>query len=233
MKVPNVAAVPRELKRWVLGAVVLGASVAGTSQAGAQTVSAPTDIATPGKLLVEKIENEWLLSPDVRAAELGGRTGTLAGGYVGRITDRTLVFGGGGYWLTNRAADFKLAYGGGVVEWLARSDRKIGFGVRTLIGAGSATLPRTLGEIVNLDANADRRSRGARFGVRTADPATRIAVRDEFFILEPQLSLLWNMTNRYRVSFGLGYRAIGLAPWLGDQLQGASGSVSIQIGGGS
>jgi len=30
----------------------------------------------------------------VKVADLDGRTGTLAGGYVGRITDRTLVGGG-------------------------------------------------------------------------------------------------------------------------------------------
>ena len=31
--------------------------------------------------------------------------------------------------------------------------------------------------------------------------------------------------------FGLGYRAVGNAPLLGDQLDGVSGSISYQIGG--
>ena len=212
--------------------IVLAALVLTVSAAGAQTVTPPVALATPGPLLVEKIENGWLLSPDVRVTDLDGRTGTLAGGYVGHITDRTLTFGGGGYWLTNRDDDFKVAYGGAVVEWLARSDRKIGFGVRTLVGGGSATLPRTLGEIVRGD-DGNRSPRNVRFGGRAFDPATRVAVRDDFFVVEPQVNLLWNMTRRYRVSFGAGYRAIGLAPLLGDALKGVSGSVALQVGGGS
>ncbi len=200
------------------------------SSAEAQTT--PVDPQAPAKLLVEKIESNWLLAPDVRGADFDGRAGTLAGGYVGRVTDRTLVFGAGGYWLTNRDDDFKVAYGGAVVEWLARSDRKVGFGVRTLVGGGSATLPRTLGDIVRIDADR-RNGRNARFGGRTVDPAARIAVRDDFLVIEPQVNLLWNLTRRHRVSFGVGYRAVGSAPLLGDQLKGVSGSVALQLGGGS
>lgn len=200
------------------------------SSAEAQT--AQVDPQPPAKLLVEKIENGWLVAPEVRGADFDGRAGTLAGGYVGRVTDRTLVFGAGGYWLTNRDDDFKVAYGGAVVEWLARRDRKIGFGVRTLVGGGSATLPRTLGDIVRIDADR-RNGRNARFGRRTADPAARIAVRDDFLVIEPQVNLLWNLTRRHRVSFGVGYRAVGSAPLLGNQLKGVSGSVALQLGGGS
>lgn len=210
--------------------LVMGAMVLGASGASAQTTH--VDPQAPAKLLVEKIESHWLIAPDVRGADFDGRAGTLAGGYVGRVTDRTLVFGAGGYWLTNRDDDFKVAYGGAVVEWLARSDRKIGFGVRTLVGGGSATLPRTLGDIVRIDADR-RNGRNARFGGRTVDPDARIAVRDDFLVIEPQVNLLWNLTRRHRVSFGVGYRAVGSAPLLGDQLKGVSGSVALQLGGGS
>ncbi len=200
------------------------------SSANAQTTPDPQ---APAKLLVEKIENGWLVAPDVRGADLDGRAGTLAGGYVGRVTDRTFVFGAGGYWLANRDDDFKMAYGGAVVEWLARSDRKIGFGVRTLVGGGSATLPRTLGDVARMDVDRGRAGRTARFGGRGLDPNARVAVRDDFLVIEPQVNLLWNLTRRHRVSFGVGYRAVGSAPLLGDQLNGVSGSVALQIGGGS
>ncbi|HQZ38130.1 MAG TPA: hypothetical protein PLH72_03730 [Vicinamibacterales bacterium] len=199
--------------------------------ARAQSAQTPTDQPAPTPLVVEKIDTTWLFVPDARVADLDGRTGSLAGGYIGRITDRTFVVGAGGYWLTNRDDDFKLAYGGAVIEWLARSNHKIGFGVRALIGGGSATLPRTLGDIVNIDRRDFRVERPVRFG-RGLDPGPRIAVRDDFFIAEPQLNLLLNLSRRYRVSFGVGYRAIGAAPALGDQLQGVSGSVALQIGGG-
>jgi len=211
--------------------LVVGAMVLGASGASAQT--APVAPATPAKLLVEKIENGWLVAPDVRGADFDGRAGTLAGGYVGHITDRTFVFGAGGYWLTNRDDDFKVAYGGAVAEWLARSDHTIGFGVRALVGGGTATLPYALSDVVNVTGGRERNGRTARFGGGPLAPNARIAVRDDFLVIEPQVNLLWNLTRRHRVSFGVGYRAVGSAPLLGDQLKGLSGSVALQLGGGS
>lgn len=202
-----------------------------SSAASAQTPPAPADIAPPSQLIVEKIENGWLVAPDVRVTDLDGRTGTLAGGYVGRITDRALTFGGGGYWLTNRDDQFKMAYGGAVVQWMAHADRTVGFGLRALVGGGSATMPRPLGEVVNLDALNRHRPRQLRFG--QIDPNTPVAVNDDFLVFEPQADVLWNLSPRYRINFGVGYRLVGWAPYLGDQLRGVSGSIALQVGGGS
>ena len=171
-----------------------------------------------------------MFAPDVRAADIDGRAAALAGGYAGRIIDNVLIVGGGGYWLTNRDDDFKMGYGGGVVEWLIRSDRKIGFGVRTLVGGGSATLPRTVAELYG-DHLIRASTRGSRSAIRGIDPTATIPVSDDFFIAEPQLNVLWNLSRRYRISFGVGYRAVAWAPLLGDDLNGPSGSVSIQFGG--
>jgi hypothetical protein len=75
-------------------------------------------------------------------------------------------------------------------------------------------------------------TRNVRFGSRrTVDGHTRFAARDDFFIAEPQADVLWNVTRRYRLSLGVGYRLIGAAPILGDTLEGLSGSISLQIGG--
>jgi hypothetical protein len=215
---------------------VLAALLTIAVSASAQTTPAPAGITAPSQLIVEKIENGWLFAPDVRVTDLDGRTGTLAGGYVGRITDRTLTFGGGGYWLTNRDDNFKMAYGGAVVQWMARADRTIGFGMRALVGGGSATMPRALGDLVNVDDLNRHNSRNLRFGGRPVsafDPTQQVAVNDDFFVVEPQLDVLWNLTPRYRINFGVGYRVVGWAPHLGDQLRGVSGSVALQVGGGS
>jgi len=116
------------MRRLTMMMVAIAALMASSARAQTQTPApaAAPDPTAPARLLVEKIENGWLVAPDVRGADFDGRAGTLAGGYVGRVTDRTFVFGAGGYWLTNREDDFKVAYGGAVVEWLARSDRKVG-----------------------------------------------------------------------------------------------------------
>lgn len=200
----------------------------------ANSAGAQQPAPSPGPLVVEKIHNGWLFAPDVRATDLDSETGALAGGYIGRITDNAWVIGAGGYFLTNRDDDFKLAYGGPVVEWIVRAERRIGFGVRALVGAGSATLPVPVTELIDerILATPSRRSSSRRGGsLQIFDPATTVAVRDDFFVAEPQLNMMWNITRGQRLVFGLGYRAVGSASLLGDALDGVSGSVAYQIGG--
>ena len=207
---------------FILGSLLLFAANAFAQQ--------PAPSST-GPLVVEQIQGGWLFAPDMRTTDLNGETGALAGGYLGHISDRTWVIGAGGYFLTNRDDDFKMAYGGPVFEWLIRADRKIGFGVRALVGAGTATLPRSLSDFIDprLLTAADRR--GSHSSFRQYDPAATIAVRDDFFVAEPQVNLMWNVSAGQRLVFGLGYRAVGSAPVLGDDLNGLSGSLSFQLGG--
>ncbi len=191
--------------------------------------------AAPGPLVVERIQNGWIFSPDARVTDLDGDTGALAGGYLGRITDNAWVIGAGGYVLTNRDADFKLAYGGPVVEWLVRTDRRVGFGVRAIVGAGSATLPLSIADLVDerILSSAPHIQTGRRTrGLSRLDPSTTVAARDDFFVAEPQLNLLLNLSRGQRIVFGLGYRAVGNAPLLGDALNGLSGGIADQISGG-
>lgn len=202
-------------------AAVLSCATPVTAQQGDQQPPA-------GPLVIEQIRDGWLFAPDMRAADLDGKAGALAGGYAGRLYDNTFVFGGGAYFLTNRDDDFKLAYGGPVVEWLARTNRRIGFGVRTLVGFGTATLPVSVTEIVDerVLASASRRHR-VRFDLW--DPTGTIAIDDGFFIAEPQANVLVNLTRGQRIVFGIGYRATAGAHFIDDQLNGLSGSISYQL----
>ena len=211
----------------VFGALALGA-VSSSAFAQQSAPAAPVAPVAPAQMVVEEIQNGWLFAPDARATDLDGKTGALAGGYLGHITDRTWVIGAGGYFLTNRDDDFKLAYGGPVFEWLIRSDRKIGFGVRTLVGAGTATLPRNVSDFYDPRVLARRDGRTT---LRLPEQDATVAVHDDFFVAEPQLNVMWNISHGQRLVFGLGYRAVGNAELLGDQLNGVSGSVSFQIGG--
>jgi hypothetical protein len=214
----------RRFPQVLFGAVLL----AFATSAFAQQAPAPS----PGPLVVEKIQSGWLVSPDARVTDLDGEPGALAGGYLGRITDRTWVIGAGGYFLTNREDDFKMAYGGPVIEWLIRADRRIGFGVRTLVGAGTATLPRPAADFIDPRRLQSTRSpRTPRSGFQLTDPDPTIAVRDDFFVAEPQVNVMWNVLPGQRLVFGLGYRAVGNAQLLGDQLRGLSAALSYQFGG--
>jgi len=218
---------------WFSALFVLGVAAA----AAAQQPSAPSPAPAASPLVVEKIENGWLFAPDARVADLDGRTGALAGAYGGRVIDKTILVGGGGYWMTNGDRNHEMGYGGAVVEWMPMGDRRIGFGVRSLVGGGMATMPVTYA-IMNSREFPRGMPQQIRFGLRPGAVApaggTRTitaAVRDDFFVFEPQANLLLNLARHYRVSVGVGYRVIGGAREMNHQLEGLSGAVSLRIWG--
>jgi hypothetical protein len=212
-----------------LGALALALSFGSAAFAQDQSTPAPSN----SKLIVEEVQSGWVFNPDARAADLNGKTGALAGGYIGHISDSRWIVGAGGYYLANRDDHFKMAYAGPVFEWLIRSDRKIGFGVRTLIGAGTATLPFSVSDLIDprvLPAAA-RFARDVRVGTfLDLDLQRTVGVHDEFFVAEPQANVTLNLSQGQRIVFGLGYRAVANSR-LSDELSGVSGSVSFQIGG--
>ena len=63
----------------------------------------------------------------------------------------------------------------------------------------------------------------------TADP--RLRVNESYFIAEPQVNGLVNLTRWMRLEAGVGYRLIGGADLLDDALRGISGSIALQFGG--
>ena len=46
-----------------------------------------------------------------------------------------------------------------------------------------------------------------------------------------QVNALWKITSWMRLDAGIGYRAIGGAGLLQEQLRGVSGSIGLQLGG--
>ena len=55
---------------------------------------------------------------------------------------------------------------------------------------------------------------------------------DGFFIADPEVSLLVNLTHRLRLTGGVGDRLIGGASGTDDRLRGVTGSLALQIGSG-
>jgi hypothetical protein len=185
--------------------------------------SAQNAPATPGPLIVERIQNSFVAAPDVKVTDVDGQTGTLAGGYAGWVIDRTLLIGGAGYWLTNPSDGTEFGYGGLVVEWtMGPRNAAIRFGAKGLVGVGTATLGADLPF--------------ARFGGgRDARGSTvinrRILVRDEFLVAEPQATLRWHLMRHLGLNVGAGYRFTGASRGLDERLNGVTGSLALQIGG--
>ena len=186
--------------------------------------------ATPSRLRVETIPSGWIIAPDAKFTEIHDRSATLAGVYGGRLTDRTLFVGAGGYWLVDRADDFKVAYGGPVIGLLARGERKLAFGARTLVGFGNATLSDTYGSLAAEPIRFGTRGHTVRVGRPSVNESTRLVFEDNFFIVEPQVNAVWRLNGWLGIDAGVGYRVIAGSELLDDRLKGLSGSIALRFG---
>jgi hypothetical protein len=194
----------------------------------------PRAAATPvmqGPMTIEAIHSGFLAAPDVKVTDVDHKTSPLVGGYAGWVTDDTFFIGGGGYWLADtHRSDREMAYGGLVLQWLARKNSRIGFGAKGLLGGGEATLSDT----VSVRVPEIRGPNG-----RVVTPATttsqRVRFRDGFVLAEPEALLSLKLTRSLRLAVGAGYRFTGSdrRGIGGDRLDGATGSVALQISGGS
>jgi len=225
----------------VAPAVVFG------QEAGPQPVPTPQPSpATETRLTMERIQNGFVIAPDNRFTDFDGRFGNLLGVYGGWMMDRTFLIGAGGYWLTNGSHDREMSYGGAVVEWLIHGDRRLGFSARALIGGGSASLPGTISQIpfpmplpfpaggVQGWGHGPDHGFWGPWGPDGGWPTNgTVRLHDGFFVAEPQVNVSWKMARWLHVTAGGGYRFISGTRNMNSRLDGASGSVSVQIGGGS
>jgi hypothetical protein len=65
------------------------------------------------------------------------------------------------------------------------------------------------------------------------DADTPLLVREYFFVVEPQASVVWHFARWARLDVGVGYRLTSGAGALDEDLRGASASVAVQFGGAS
>jgi hypothetical protein len=188
---------------------------------------------TQGPMTVEPIHSGFLVAPDVKVTEVDRKTSELVGGYAGWLTDDRVFIGGGGYWLANgNRNDREMAYGGVVVHWLVWNSGRVGLGAKGLLGGGEATLADTVTITPRVPEFRTQDGRG---------PATapalvqRVRVRDGFLLAEPEAQLSLKLMKQLRLAIGAGYRFTGTDrhSFGSRRLDGATGSLALQIGGGS
>ena len=184
-----------------------------------------------GPLVVERVRSPLVVAANYKVTDLDGELGQLAGIYAGRAIDSTLFIGGAGHWLVNGSPGDGLTYGGLLVGWSIPVVSRIRFGTRGLVGFGSGSLS------TNLDVRSGRATVGGRNGVRfggaggpTLQPTTvRVRVKEQFFVFEPQADVLLRLTDRIGLHWAGGYRLTGLVDVLDDRLDGATGSLALQV----
>ncbi len=204
-----------------LGAAALAPLLGGATPALAQRAPAGN-----GPMVVERVTNGFTAAPVVRFGQVDDDTRVLAGGEAGWVIDQRLMIGGAGYGMVNGGPDEVIAYGGLVVAWqVLPPSSPIRFGVKTLIGGGTATLPADLAA-VPLGALPVRGS------VRPSIfPPPRILVRDDYAVVEPEVTVAIRLSSLIHVSAGAAWRHTANAGLLGDRLNGPTASLAVHFGG--
>jgi Outer membrane protein beta-barrel domain len=178
-------------------------------------------------LTLERIHNDFVVAPDFKITDVDGRTGNLVGVSAGLLTQDTFFVGGAGYWLANGSEnDFEMMYGGLTLGWNFRPEHRVQFGARSLFGFGRATL----GTDVNAFRFDGRDTRG-RLNTRVAatQRTSRFGVEEDFLVAEPEVTFGARLTDHLGLNIGAGYRFAGLVDRLDDRLNGASGTISLQL----
>ena len=186
------------------------------------------------RMQVTPLKSGWLVAPDVKFTQVDDHAATFAGGYGGWVTEGVFLVGAGGYWLANGSDDREMAYGGLVLEWLARTDKRVGFGARTLVGGGTATVGLSYTDLYGTDgASRARRRAGAVRPPRRPRPGhgfdpgnltdRTFRVSENFFVAEPQANVLLTITDWMRINAGVGYRLIGGTSLLDDRSTASAG----------
>jgi hypothetical protein len=205
--------------------VLVVAPAVASAQSDSQT--AP---ASQGPMVVERIQNGFFVEPDVKVTRFDRRTSELVGASAGWVTDRTFFIGGGGYWLANPRDDRRLGYGGVVVQWLVGASDPIGFTVKGLFGGGLSRTTTSVTELVPARISLPQHP----IDVDRFVPTTfRVRSERGFVIAEPEIDALVRISSRVRVTVGAGYRFTGAdrrGPGVSDQLNGAVGTIGLQVG---
>lgn len=185
-------------------------------------------------LVVERIDNGFVVAPDFKVTDVGSELGQLAGVYAGSVLDEKVLVGAAVYWLANGSDSFRLTYGGLLVGWATSNTSRVRFGVRGLAGIGTATLPVEVGASFRGPLPSPTVRFGSRPSLRLAPdgvlPTTvRFGVRDDFLVFEPQGTIGLSVTDHISINVGAGYRAVALTDALRNRVDGPTGSVGLEF----
>lgn len=186
-----------------------------------------------GPMVVERVYNGFLVEPDVKITEVDKRTSELVGAHAGWVFGEQFLIGGGGYVLANPTRDRRMGYGGLVVAWLARPHDSIGFSVKGLVGAGGSDLFSTRTELVRAPGLHEMHGfpGSGPIDVDRYIPTTfRVRRNQAFFVAEPEADLLVRFSRMLRLTVGAGYRFTGQRRGSGNGLDGAVGTIGLQLG---
>jgi len=144
-----------------------------------------------------------------RFSPVAGQLGTIIGGYGGWFFNKSLMIGGGGFGLTSNnqrllnsatggrgSQSIDFGYGGGIIEYIAFSDKLLHYGANVLIAGGGVELSQQSLSAPNLP-----------IGVTSGLPIASSA-RSSVFVLEPSIFAEMNLSPSVRANLGISYRFV-------------------------
>ena len=196
------------MKRVVLGMILIAAPL----------------FAQEETLISGKVEHGGFGGPVVKFTQMKDEFAMLVGGRGGWIINHTFVIGGGGYGLvseieadalsfTGEPLYLAVGYGGLELEYIASSNKLVHFSVPVLIGAGGIDY-------------IERDFEDHHFDDHYFDG-------DVFFIAEPGINMILNVTSFFRLGVGGSYRFVSgveIAPLENSDLSGPSAVVTLKFG---
>ena len=203
---------------WLRSTIVAATLVVGTAApAFAQE--------TQGPLQFLPIENRVIVAPDVKITQINGATGELVGVYAGIEIDKKFFIGGAGYWLAEADHAADMFYVGALLGWQFINTERFHIGGRGLVGFGQATAYDTSYPVpVRVDPRHGGYYPGYGYGYGYG------AWYSAMVIAEPEIRADIGLSRQVRIGLGAGYRVTSAENLYGRQLNGVTGSVSLQIG---
>jgi hypothetical protein len=147
-----------------------------------------------------------------------GQTELMGGFRAGWIIDHTLAIGGGIYFLTKAPLareigsggreDLDYRYMGLEFEYIHNSSKQTHLSLYTLVGCGVVSYER---HVIYLDGSE----------------------RDQFFIAEPGMNVIFNVARFFRIGIGGSYRFIGDVELRGlsnSDVDGFSANLTLKFG---
>ncbi len=158
-------------------------------------------------LISGEIESGGYGGPVVKLSGVNNGIGLFMGGRGGWIINHSFIIGGGGYGLANdifvSSKKLDFGYGGLELGYVFLSDSLVHFTLHSLIGFGGVSFQD--------------------------DPASS----DEVFVLEPEATVVLNITRFFRIAAGVSYRFVTgvTAAGVSDvSLSGLSGLLAFKFG---
>jgi hypothetical protein len=170
----------------------------------------PPPQSPPGShIKVGPSDDGFMFAPDVRFTEVNGRASTLIGGYGGMVYGKQLLIGAGAYFQVYDAYNRYMNYFGPVVEYRLFPEKTIGLNLHALVGGGVAYGGNNCCYPVYGPYH---------YGYYTP-------YNTGFFVFEPEAQVSVRFSPILSLKGAVGYRVTS-----GYNLDGVSGSVSLQIG---